>query len=838
MSSPSRPVTNARRNSDEPATIREGRLKFGDFVVDWREGVLYRQGQVVALAPKPFDTLAYLAAHPRRVVPKQELLDAIWPDTFVTDDVLVQGIVEVRRALGDSAREPRWIQTLPKRGYRFLGEVTVETPAAGPPADLELVPGPPPGPPAGADAAPGPAIPPPRPQTGAWPVLAGDAVPAEGETGAVPARPWWQRPSRVAAVALGLVLVLAATWVGSSTWLRQGARLDGKPDALAGYGAEPGTVAILPVQMVELSGDTAWLRDGLAEIIALEITNDPAIRVVPRQRLAAALRSQGVLDASFVPLEAGLLAARDLKVERLVTGSFQRVGQQFTLAAQVVDVGTGEQVRDVVVRGERRADLLDAVASLCRQLAAQLSAPERAGTAAPVASPPTSSEGALRAYTEALAAEALGGRENLALAEQRLAEATRLDPGFARAYLRMAVVQQARRRWGYGTSDPAPAVRAARRLEAQLPERERLFVRGMASLYVDGQPGKAIEQWKTLLQLYPTYGEEAGVAALVVDTQMQIGAIDDLTLVAEAHVESPALGDHDRALVLGLLAKAFQRRGEFDRAAALAARAVDNWPVRDGPAYLRVRTALGRVLTDAGQRDRAADIFRSVAADVRADVVNVTDAAWGLYMVGLRPEALATVARALRMDESYGNAYHLRGWLRLTSGDDEGAAADLRLAFERTPHGFGLPETGVIRGDLAALYYAGVAQQRAGRADQAAAAWRELVARSREALRGGVANPVVRWQAEYLVALGLGRLGEPVTLPGHLDQDEAQSLLAEARVLAVLGRRAEALETLRRAITLGAGDFQHIRDDPNFDELRARPEFVRLLQTFGGRPSS
>jgi tetratricopeptide (TPR) repeat protein/TolB-like protein len=639
----------------------------------------------------------------------------------------------------------------------------------------------------------------------------------------------------VAGAALG-GLVLAGTWVGSSTWLRRDAAMQAEVGPDASYIPTPGSVAVLPVQMVEASGDTAWLRDGLAEIIVSEITNDPGLQVVPRSQVTAALSARGVLDPALVPNEAGLSAARDLRVERLVTASFQRVDQQFTLTARIVDVKAAAVAREVVVHGERRAELLDAVNNLCRDLTVAL----RQGRAVPGTPPgdtppPTRSEDAYRAYTEALVAEARGSRVDLELAEWRLGEALKFDPGFARAYLRIALIQDTRRRWGYGVEDPAPAIRAARKLESRLPDRERLLVRGMALRYLDNQPYQAIEHWRMLLKLYPTFAEDAGVPALVADTQLKLGLWDDLILTAEPHVESAVLTDHERAVLCGLLARAFQRRGEFDRATTYATRAVDLWPAREGPALLRARTQLGRVLADAGSRDRAAGIFRGIAADPRADVVNLTDAAWGFYMIGDRAQAAQVVERALATDAGYGNAYHLRGWLRLTAGNYDGAASDLRGASERTPIGFGSPDTGVIKGDLAALYYEGVAHQKAGRPAAAHAVWRELIARARDAGRGVAVNPVVRWQADYLVAIGSARLGLPVTMPDRLERDEAQSMIAEARIHAVLGRRTEALEDLRQAVSLGAGDFQHIRDDPNYDVLRTSPEFVRLLQTFSGR---
>src|SRR5262245_64775402 len=98
-------------------------LAFGPFVAEAESGRLLESGQVVALAPKPFETLYYLASHPGRVVPKTELMERLWPGTFVTDDVLVQCVVDIRRALHDPAKTPQYVQTVPRRGYQFLAAV-------------------------------------------------------------------------------------------------------------------------------------------------------------------------------------------------------------------------------------------------------------------------------------------------------------------------------------------------------------------------------------------------------------------------------------------------------------------------------------------------------------------------------------------------------------------------------------------------------------------------------------------------------------------------------------------------------------------------------------------
>ena len=76
--------------------------------------------------PKPFAVLKYLVEHAGRLVVPDELLEAIWPDTHVQPEVLRRYILEIRRVLGDQAATPRFIETLTKRGYRFIAEVANE----------------------------------------------------------------------------------------------------------------------------------------------------------------------------------------------------------------------------------------------------------------------------------------------------------------------------------------------------------------------------------------------------------------------------------------------------------------------------------------------------------------------------------------------------------------------------------------------------------------------------------------------------------------------------------------------------------------------------------------
>lgn len=100
-----------------------GELKLDGWSVYQDEGVLRSADRVVRLEPRVMDVLVYLAAEPGAVVPKEEILEAVWGGAYVEEGVLAQAIHSLRKALGDDARQPRFIQTIPKRGYRLVAPV-------------------------------------------------------------------------------------------------------------------------------------------------------------------------------------------------------------------------------------------------------------------------------------------------------------------------------------------------------------------------------------------------------------------------------------------------------------------------------------------------------------------------------------------------------------------------------------------------------------------------------------------------------------------------------------------------------------------------------------------
>src|SRR6185437_854307 len=100
--------------------------RFGEFLLDVGRGCVLMGGTELKLRPKVYEALKYLVEHPGRLIEKQELIQAVWPDAFVTDDSLVQCTVELRRALDDHGQ--KLLKTVPRRGYVFAASVT-ECPA-------------------------------------------------------------------------------------------------------------------------------------------------------------------------------------------------------------------------------------------------------------------------------------------------------------------------------------------------------------------------------------------------------------------------------------------------------------------------------------------------------------------------------------------------------------------------------------------------------------------------------------------------------------------------------------------------------------------------------------
>ena len=210
-------------------------LQFNCYVLDLERGCLLLDDSEIILRPKTFAVLRFLLENPGRLVSKEELFAAVWPNIAVTDDVLVQSVGELRRALADDGQ--RLIKTVPRRGYRFESVVSASPPASSP-------------------------------------ALAGATAPASSEDGIpFPGPPGKQRTPasmlRIGWRGLAAGLALAVLLVGAFLMINRAFRevgTDAQPPKSAEAGAKP-AIAILP--LVNLGADVSrdYFADGLTQDI-------------------------------------------------------------------------------------------------------------------------------------------------------------------------------------------------------------------------------------------------------------------------------------------------------------------------------------------------------------------------------------------------------------------------------------------------------------------------------------------------------------------------------------------------------------------------------------------
>ena len=112
-------------------TAERGAYRFGPFHLDVRERRLSRDGEVIPLRLKVFDTLLALVQNAGRLVTKQELLDTVWPETTVEENNLNHNVSVLRKALGEKATGQQYIETVPRLGYRFAAPVDAAVPQTG-----------------------------------------------------------------------------------------------------------------------------------------------------------------------------------------------------------------------------------------------------------------------------------------------------------------------------------------------------------------------------------------------------------------------------------------------------------------------------------------------------------------------------------------------------------------------------------------------------------------------------------------------------------------------------------------------------------------------------------
>jgi TolB-like protein/DNA-binding winged helix-turn-helix (wHTH) protein/Tfp pilus assembly protein PilF len=259
--------------------------RFGPFVVDFRAGELLKNGRKVRLQDQPLQVLALLMQHPGETVTREELHQKLWPnDTFVDfDHGLNNAINRLRETLCDSAENPRYIETLPRRGYRFISQVEREAMSEVSTAQ-EMIQN--------------------MPQQG----LDSMVIPASC--------PWWQR-KWVAYIASALVLsaafgLAAGAWKGRLLRSTHAMRIE--------------AIAVLPLENMTGDPTQEYLVDGMTDTLTTHLAQMRGMRVISR---TSAMRFKGARKA--LPE-----IAKELHVDAVVEGSVSRSSDVMRFNTQLI----------------------------------------------------------------------------------------------------------------------------------------------------------------------------------------------------------------------------------------------------------------------------------------------------------------------------------------------------------------------------------------------------------------------------------------------------------------------------------------------------------------------
>jgi DNA-binding winged helix-turn-helix (wHTH) protein/TolB-like protein/Tfp pilus assembly protein PilF len=279
--------------------------EFGTYRLDVVERLLLREGKPVEVTAKVFDLLVMMVENQGKLMEKSQLLETLWPDSFVEEVNLSVNMSALRRALGESASEPQFIETVPKRGYRFIGAVKSQIvpegePVAGsetPPASTSL------------------------PNRNAFAQTTVDELPTSATL--AKGRRLAGRPGVLIAAAMIVVIVPVAAYL-----LLQRSR----PDKTAPSGIR--TIAVLPFKTLAADDADQALGLGMADALITRLGSLPQLIVRPTSTVIK------YSDAGKDPLEAG----RELGVEAILDGRVQRDDKKIRVTARLLSVRDGSSL--------------------------------------------------------------------------------------------------------------------------------------------------------------------------------------------------------------------------------------------------------------------------------------------------------------------------------------------------------------------------------------------------------------------------------------------------------------------------------------------------------------
>jgi eukaryotic-like serine/threonine-protein kinase len=450
---------------------------FGSFRLDPANHCLWRDAERVSITPKAYDVLCHLVENSGRLVTPDEMLEAIWSDTYVNPEVLRKYILEIRKALGDKSDAPQFVETVPKRGYRFIAPVCADGDSEAAEAITSSTEEDTP-PPSAADER---ALAPP---------------PSVGPTGLAKSEKFWGRtlPAVVLTrarssqmrwmVAIPVALVIVSLALTSHFYLQGMPKLTDKD-------------TVVLADFANRTGDPVF-DDTLKTALTVSLNQSPFLNVVSDNRVVTTLKLMTRSpDTKLTPDLARELCQR-AGSKAYIAGSIATLGSQYVLALKAVDCGSGDTLAQEQATAIAKESVLGALGQATSKLRSVLG--ESLATVqkfdVPLAQATTSSLEALKAYT-------LGGKayrekgDTAALPYHQ--RAVQLDPNFAMGYLAVGNDY-------YSVGELARASESfnkAFELREYASERERLAITADYYQNVTGELEKAAQTYQEEIESYP-----------------------------------------------------------------------------------------------------------------------------------------------------------------------------------------------------------------------------------------------------------------------------------------------------------------------------------------------
>jgi DNA-binding winged helix-turn-helix (wHTH) protein/predicted Zn-dependent protease len=434
-------------------------IRFGSFEADIQEATLSKSGIRIRLQGQPFRILALLLDRPGQLVTREEIRDELWSNnTFVEfDKALNTAIGKLRAALNDSADNPRFVETVPRRGYRFVAPVTFVSPTPVGPERIKN-----------------------ESATIASPPL----LEIASVQPALAASPFGKTGIRNLIAAAALALLLAAGIVIYWYKYRPGFQITSKD-------------TVVLADFVNTTGETVF-EDALRQGLEVGLEQSPFVKILPDRKMGTILKQMGHSLDERTTGRTAIEVCQRAGGKVTVQGSIASLGTAYLIGLAALRCDTGEPIANEQEQARRKEDVVDALGQATSSLRARLgeSLPSIQKYNAPLELATTASLDALNAYGQALSTwDKKGDVDSLPVFKR----AIELDPNFAMAYGALAVIYHNLGEFDLARENASKSYE----LRTRVTEREKVMIEARYYAYVTGELEKAEQVHAAEVQNFP-----------------------------------------------------------------------------------------------------------------------------------------------------------------------------------------------------------------------------------------------------------------------------------------------------------------------------------------------